>query len=62
MKPHRIPIHGLNDYAEAGEEVEGIYIGRFRDTINRLPRTARRAALSSVEALPVRGSDLSLQS
>jgi AraC family transcriptional activator of pobA len=41
MKPRRIPIHGLNDYAEAEEEVKGIYVGRFRETINRLPNRLR---------------------
>jgi AraC family transcriptional activator of pobA len=41
MKPRRIPIHGLNDYAGAGEEVERIYVGRFRDTISRLPNRLR---------------------
>jgi hypothetical protein len=41
MKPRRIPIHGLNDYTEAGEEVEGIYVGRFRETISRLPNRLR---------------------
>jgi hypothetical protein len=28
-KPRRIPVHGLNDYAQAGEEVEGIYVSQF---------------------------------
>jgi AraC family transcriptional regulator, transcriptional activator of pobA len=41
MKPRRIPIHGLNDYAQPGEEIEGIYVGGFEETLDRLPNRLR---------------------
>jgi hypothetical protein len=41
MKPRRIPVHGLNDYAQTGEKIEGIYVGRFEETLDRLPNRLR---------------------
>jgi AraC family transcriptional regulator, transcriptional activator of pobA len=37
MKPRRIPVHGLKDYAQSEERIEGIYVGRFEETLDRLP-------------------------
>jgi AraC family transcriptional regulator, transcriptional activator of pobA len=41
MKPRQIPIHGLNDYAQTGEEIDGIYVVRFEETLDRLPNRLR---------------------
>lgn len=37
VKPRRIPIHGLVDYADSLGGTEGVYVGDFQETVSRLP-------------------------
>ena len=55
MKPPQIPLHGLSDYARIGEEIEGIYVGRFRETLDRLPNRLHRHRHDYYEAFHLDG-------